>query len=125
MKKQSILTIALLLIVNLVLTSCGKEDTTSIKPRMTGRWDVSRIEGVPLNISTGDYYDFKEGEDDIVEIREGGNLQSGTYAVQVGNDFTMQIGGKLYTCTVIVLETGRLEFSASDGSVTKKVFLKR
>jgi hypothetical protein len=125
MKKQPLLSVALLLLISLCLAGCGKEDNSTLKARILGRWDVSRIEGLPITIETGDYYDFKEGEDDIVEIREGGNLQSGTYTAQVGNDFTMTLGGKLYKCKVSVLETSKLEFTATEGGATKKVFLKR
>jgi len=114
-------------VVALFFTGCKKDSADKFKTDLAGRWEISKIEpgtSLPLVIP-GDYYDFKSGEDDIVEIRRGGNTQSGTYSPIVGNEINIAIGAKLYNCKVSVLDGNRLEFIAAGDGKTETVYLKR
>lgn len=114
-------------ILALTIAGCKKDKAGKFKTDMTGRWEISKIEPVSvLNpVIPGDYYDFKDGDDDIVEVRRNGNLQSGTYSPTIGNELNMTIGGTLYKCKVDVLESNRFEFTAVGGGVTEKVYLRK
>lgn len=123
-KNLSLFTLMLFLLT--VVTGCKKDDSDQLKKRVVGKWEVSKVEPSPiLNITSGDYYDFKAGEDDIVEVRRGGQLQSGTYTLNAGEELNISIGNKLYLCKIDVLNNNKLEFTAKEGNTTEKVFLKR
>lgn len=125
MKKH--LLAAVFLFVLTGIAGCKKDSLDKAKTDLIGQWQISKIEPISVTepVIAGDYFDFKEGEDDIVERRLSGNLQSGTYAVTAGRGLNMTIGGKLYTCTVTTLDGNKLEFTAVEGSTTQKIFLKR
>lgn len=126
MKKHLSLAAAFLFVLT-GITGCKKESLDKFKTDIIGQWEISRVEPTSLlePVITGDYYDFKEGEDDIVEVRRNGNLQSGTYSATTSREINMTVGGKLYICKVTVLDANRLEFTATQGSTSEKVYLKR
>jgi hypothetical protein len=129
MKKQLSLAAAFLFVLT-GIAGCKKEGLDKFKTEIIGQWQISKAEAVSgqevvLPVLPGDYYDFKEGEDDIVEVRRNGNLQSGTYVATTSREINMTIGGKLYTCKVTALDGNKLEFTATQGGSSEKVFLKR
>jgi hypothetical protein len=129
MKKRLSLAAAFLFVLT-GMTGCKKEGLDKFKTDIIGQWQISKVEAgsgqeVVLPVLPGDYYDFKEGEDDIVEVRRNGNLQSGTYVATTSREINMTVGGKLYTCKVTALDGNKLEFTATQGSTSEKVFLKR
>jgi len=133
-KHSAVLVTALLLL----FSSCKKQDegTKPLKSKMAGKWEITKVEtaiagSAPTTAtgSSGDYVDFKSGEDDIVEVNLSPSLQSGTYSVTVGNSFFMTLGGKLYSCSPTVIDDNKFEFTATEQeatpSVVKKYFLTR
>lgn len=125
MKKHLLLAATFILIFT-GITGCKKQNSDQLKTNMLGRWNIATIEASPAAIVLpGDYYDFKEGEDDIVEVRRNGNTQSGTYAPVVGNDLYITLAGTTYTCKITTITDAKLEFTAKAGNITEKISLKR
>jgi len=140
MKKQ-ITILSLLILVTATLFSC-KKDTTSVKARIMGKWSISRIETTgytpadlvadPTRVNgtitglTGDYMDFKADNDDQVELNVKGNRTIGTYTGTM-DTFNMSFPEGAYYCSVEVLQTNTLEFTAKldKTNVVKKFYLKR
>jgi hypothetical protein len=117
---------AFVLFLLAAVAGCKKDSSDQMKNRVIGKWTVSKVEPAPvLNITSGDYYDFKAGEDDIVEVRRAGSLESGTYNVTAGEELNFVLGDKLYQCTIDVLDANKFEFTAKQGNTTEKVYLKR
>jgi len=125
MKKHLLLAATFLLILT-GINGCKKQSSDQLKTNLFGRWTTVSIEATPAAIVLpGDYYDFKEGEDDIVEVRRNGNTQSGTYAPVVGNDLYITLAGITYTCQITTITDTKLEFTAKAGNSTEKISLKR
>ena len=132
MKKQLIFALALILIIG--VGSCKKEtgENRPLKEKVLGRWELLKTEtsiagAVPVvtNYSSSDYYDFKSGEDDVLERKQGSSTQYGNYVFLSSDDFNISIDGKTYSCSPTAIEESRFEFTAKEGSSSMKVFLKR
>lgn len=132
MKTQLFLTLSLFFIIG--ISGCKKEteETKPLRTKALGRWELVKTEStigsavpVTVNYGSSDYYDFKDGEDDILERKMAGSTQYGNYVFLVGEEFNISIDGKLYYCKPTVIEAGRFEFVASEGNTSTKVFLKR
>ncbi len=132
MKKQ--LFIALALILTFGFTSCKKETTANkpLREKVLGRWELVKTEttvagALPIvtNYTSSDYYEFKSGDDDVLERKQGSNTQYGNYVFLSSNDFNLSIEGKTYACMPTVVEESKFEFTAKEGSLSMKVYLKR
>lgn len=116
------------------ISSCKKEtaENKPLREKALGRWELVKTEtslagAVPVvvNHSSGDYYDFKAGDDDVLERKVGSSTQYGNYTFLVGDQFNITIDGKLYTCDPTVVEASKFEFTAKESNNTTKIFLKR
>lgn len=132
MKKQ--LFFALALFFTIGISSCKKETEANkpLREKALGRWELVKTETtlagtvpVVVNYTSADYYDFKAGEEDILERKMNGNTQYGNYVFVVGDQFNITIDGKLYSCSPTALDASKFEFTAKEGNTTTKVFLKR
>lgn len=126
MKKQLTFVLTLCLVI-VGLSSCQKDEQTSNKKNMIGKWQIAKIEttvtGTPLVTYTGlaaDYFEFRNNEEDEVVVSLKGNNHIGTYAVLEGTAFNLNYGGKLYTAQVNTLTNNKLEFTANVEGATVK-----
>lgn len=126
MRKQITFALTLLLIV-IGIGACQKDEDTSNKKNMTGKWQVAKIEtsvaGAELVTYTGissDYLEFRNNEEDEVVVNLKGNNYIGTYAVLQGTGLNITYGGKLYTAQVTTLTANKLEFTANVEGATVK-----
>ncbi|MBB5440016.1 hypothetical protein HDC92_003714 [Pedobacter sp. AK017] len=126
MRKQITFALTLLLIVT-GISACQKDEDTSNKKNMTGKWQVAKIEtsvaGAELVTYTGvssDYLEFRNNEEDEVVVNLKGNNYIGTYAVLQGTGLNISYGGKLYTAQVNTLTANKLEFTANVEGATVK-----
>lgn len=137
MKKQLFLAATFLFLITGII-GCKKEDQNSkpLKEKMVGRWSISKMETTiegsnPITIvgTASDYIDFKEGEDDIVEINVGERHEFGTYSVFTGGEFNISIDNKLYLGTDAKFDGVKFEFklteSGSNPKRVQKVYLTR
>lgn len=132
MKKQLFLVFALLFTIAMVGCKKQSEATKPLRTKAIGRWEVVKIEttlggAAPTTVTytSSDYYDFKDGEDDILERKLGAAVQSGNYVFLSGNNFNITIDGKTYNCTATTISESRFEFTAKEGTNILKVYLKR
>lgn len=132
MKKQ--LFFALALIFTVGISSCKKEteENRPLREKALGRWELVKTESsivgavpVVVNHNDGDYYDFKSGEDDVVERKVDKNTQYGNYVFLAGDQFNISIDGKLYNCSPTAIDGSKFEFIAKENNTTMKVYLKR
>ena len=132
MKKQLFFTLVLIFTIGFI--SCKKEtaENRPLKEKALGRWELVKTEStvagaipVIVNHKDGDYYDFKSGEDDVLERKIGDNTQYGNYVFVVGDQFNITIGGKLYNCSLAAIDASKFEFIAKENNTTIKVYLKR
>lgn len=133
--KRKITSLATLLLIFTTLISCKKEDTDSQKYKMTGRWQVSKIETkigsqtIIDNYTSTDYMDFKNNTEDEVEVKLGNTTTKGNYLVMIDGTFNLSIDNKLYYCTTNNLSDTNFQFTAvadkSDTQTTKTYYLVR
>jgi hypothetical protein len=137
MKKQ-LTVISLLLLLITGISACKKDavDGKSLKTRMIGKWHVKKIEttvgSAATTIYTGvdaDYIDFRNNDNDEVEVNIAGNRLSGNYAVLINQTFNLNVSGEVTFCTVTNVNDNLLEFSGtiskSSGNTSKKYELYR
>lgn len=137
MKKQFTL-VALLFLIISGISACKKDevDGKSLKTRMIGRWKVKKIEttvgSTPTTTYNGvdaDYLDFRNNENDEVEVNLAGNRVTGNYAVLINQTFNLNVSGEVTFCTVTNVNDNLLEFSGtiskSSGNTGKKYYLYR
>ncbi|MBE9602622.1 hypothetical protein [Pedobacter sp. MC2016-24] len=137
MKKQLTL-VSLLFLIICGITACKKDsvDGKSLKSRMIGKWKVKKIEttvgSTPTTTYTGvdaDYLDFRNNDNDELEVNLAGNRLSGNYAVLINQTFNLNISGEVTFCTVSNVNDNLLEFSGtiskSTGNTSKKYELYR
>ncbi|WP_147273613.1 hypothetical protein [Pedobacter chinensis] len=139
--KRQITFLSLLVVVTTMLFSC-KKDETSLKARMMGKWNISKIEvsgytvadlaGDPKKVNgtitglSGDYMDFKSNNDDQVELNIKGDRSIGTY-ISTGEAFNMSFSEGDFYCTVNSLTEKQFQFTAKldKTNVVKVYYLTR
>ena len=135
MKTQITFAVTLLLIVATAV-GCQKDEETSLKKDMTGKWLVAKIEttiqGSATVIYTGlpsDYFEFRNNEEDEVVINLNATNYIGNYVVLEGDLLNIHYNGKLRTTHVNTISANKLEFSGtvegSSPTVTEKYYLTR
>ncbi len=138
MKTKIIAILALFLTIAL-LTACKKEDQNSFRSKITGRWKVNKIEKrnvasgavtESINYTAAEYIDFKNNENDEVELNLGnGNQVIGNYVVIKGQSFNISFSNKLLYCTADELTGNTFKFTANVGKnnaeVTETYYLSR
>jgi hypothetical protein len=141
--KTKLLAVTVLLMAIAFLPGCKKEDTDTLKARMAGRWQVDKIETKTYDASgatvvrtetkpytTADYFDFKNNENDELEINLGaGNRVMGNYVVLMGQTFNISLSNELLYCNTEVLTDNAFQFTGSvdksSPKVTRTYYLKR
>lgn len=141
--KTKLLALTAFLLVIAFIPGCKKEDSDTLKAKMTGRWQVSKVErkvyeadGTTVASTTSvpytpaDYMDFKNNENDELELNLGsGNRIVGNYIVLLGNDFNISLSDKLLYCNTEVLDDNTFQFTGtvdkSSPKVTETYFLQR
>lgn len=123
--KRTITSIAVVLLIFTTILACKKEDTDSQKFKMTGRWQVSKIEttinGVTTtaNYGSDDYMDFKNNTEDEVEVKLGSVTTKGNYLVMVDGSFNLSFNNELLYCTTQNISDTNFQFTGSvDKSTT-------
>lgn len=137
--KKHLTLLSYLLIFSLTFFAC-KKDTTSLKARLLGRWQLTRLDvsgytgadstknGSTRYNTVDAYIDFKSNEDDQVEIglpQKGASI--GTYSTLLGNELNMSLSDGLNYCTVDNITQNDLKFTAKvyKTAVVKVYYLKR
>jgi hypothetical protein len=141
--KTKLFTVAALLLTIVFISSCKKEDTDSFRSKITGRWQISKIETKTygadgttvvstrtIPYSTADYIDFKNNENDELEINLGsGNRVIGNYVVLFGQSFNISLSNKLLYCDTDNLSETSFQFTGtvdqSNPKVTETYYLQR
>lgn len=126
MRRQITFALTLLLIVS-GITACQKEEQTSNKKNMIGKWQLAKIEttiaGSAMVTYTGvasDYFEFRNNEEDEVVINLKSNSHIGTFTVLDGTGVNINYGGKLYISQINALTPNKLEFTADVQGATPK-----
>lgn len=138
MKKQITLVAMVLLIIAGIGTGCKKETGVArpLKKKIEGKWQIAKIETTIAGTApityigvAGDFFEFRNDENDQVEVNVGANRTLGTYAVLATDDFNLSLSGKLLNCSVTTINDNKLEFTAvvsgSSPAETRKYFLTR
>ncbi len=141
--KTKLFTVAALLLTIVFISSCKKEDTDTFKSKISGRWQVSKIERkvyasdgttvasmTTTPYTTADYVDFKNNENDELEINLGsGNRVIGNYVVLFGQSFNISLSNKLLYCDTDNLSGNTFQFTGtvdqSNPKVTETYYLQR
>ena len=141
--KTKLFTVAALLLTIVFISSCKKEDTDSLRSKILGRWQISKIEtksyaanGTTItstrtvDYTTADYMDFKNNENDELEINLGsGNRVMGNYVVLFGQSFNISLSNKLLYCDTDNLTETTFQFTGtvdqSNPKVTETYYLQR
>ncbi|WP_432714685.1 hypothetical protein [Pedobacter sp.] len=141
--KTKLFAIVALFLTIATVSSCKKEDTDTLKAKIAGRWQVNKVERktydangsavvstITTPYTTTDYIDFKNNENDELEINLGsGNRVMGNYVVLMGNDFNISLSNKLLYCTTDVLNENTFQFTGtvdqSSPKVTETYYLQR
>jgi hypothetical protein len=135
MKKQITFAVTLLLIV-VAAAGCQKDEETSLKKDLTGKWLVAKIETTIQGSATvtytgvsSDYFEFRNNEEDEVVINLNASNYIGNYVVLDGDLLNVSYNGKLRTTKVTTISATKLEFSGtvegSSPAVTEKYYLTR
>jgi hypothetical protein len=118
MKRQITFAVTLFLLFA-GLTGCQKDEQTSNKKNITGKWLVAKIEttvaGSAMVSYTGissDYFEFRNNEEDEVVVSINGSNYVGSYVVLEGEGLNISYGGKLYNAKINTLTANKLEFTA-------------
>ena len=141
--KLNLFKISAFLCLLTVASACKKEDSASIKPDMVGRWQIERIEtrtydasGTSVESTASipfqptDYVDFKNNQNDEVEMNLGdGNRLVGNYVVLMGSSFNISLSNKLLYCNTENLTDNAFRFTGtvdkSNPKVTETYYLVR
>ena len=132
--KTKLFTFAALLLTIVFISSCKKEDTNSFRSKITGRWQLNKIERrvykadgtVASTITTpytsSDYIDFKNNENDELEMNLGaGNRFMGNYVVLFGQTFNISLSNKLLYCDTDNLTDNTFQFTGTVDQANPKV----
>ncbi|MES2456391.1 MAG: hypothetical protein V4594_12655 [Bacteroidota bacterium] len=117
---------SLFLLMLTTAAACKKDETSKLNYKVIGKWEIVKIDATPaVSVIAGDYYDFKESKDDVIQVKRNGQTQIGTYVVTTSNDLFITIEDKLSTGKITLIEANKLEFTLTQGSTTEKVYLKK
>lgn len=138
MKKQTTLVAMVLLIIAGIGTGCKKETGAArpLKKKIEGKWQVAREEvtvaGTAMVPYTGvaeDFFEFRNDENDQLDVSLKGKRTLGTYGVLATDDFNISLSGELLNCTTNTITDNKFEFTAtvngSNPKQTRKYFLTR
>ncbi|WP_316821700.1 hypothetical protein [Pedobacter gandavensis] len=138
MRKQLTFATMLLFILTGIAAGCKKEsgESRSLKKKMEGKWQVSKIEttidGTATKVYTGaaaDFFEFRNDENDQVEVGIAGDRILGTYAVFATDDFSLSLSGKILNSTTNTITDNNFEFTATvqdaNPKEVRKYFLRR
>lgn len=138
MKKQFTFATILLFVIAGISAGCKKEtgDSMPLKKKMEGKWQVTKIEttieGSETNVYTAvatDFFEFRNDENDQVEVGIAGERTLGTYIVFATDDFSLSLSDKVLKSTVNQITNNSLEFTSTvEGTSPKEVrkyFLRR
>ncbi|WP_316751031.1 hypothetical protein [Pedobacter gandavensis] len=130
MKKQLTFVTMLLFMIAGIATGCKKDDADSgsLKKKIEGKWLVSKIE---TTIGTGaattyvglptDYMEFRNDENDQLDVNIGADRSLGSYAVLATDDINMSFSGKVLHSSVNSITGSTFEFTATvEGSSPKE-----
>lgn len=139
--KIKLLSTALLLWLATGIASCKKDNPNTLIVKLSGKWQVLKIETKTFNASgavvtdntvnygVSDYLDFKNNESSDLEVSLAGTRQVGNYVVFLGTAFNLSLPSKLLACNAEVINDNTLQFTGTiDGSsprTTETWFLKR
>lgn len=135
MKKQITLITAVLFII-IGLVGCQKDEQTSLKKNIFGKWQVAKIEtsvtGSATLIYTGaqsDYIEFRNNEQDEAIVSLNSNNYIGNYVVLENDGLNLHYNNKTRISKVTTISDKKLEFTATvEGSIpqsTEKYYLIR
>lgn len=135
MKKQITFLTALLFMLA-VITGCQKDEETSLKKDIFGKWQVAKIEttisGSATVIYTGtqsDYIEFRNNEQDEALVSLNSNNYIGNYVVLENDGLNLSYNNKTRISRITTITNNKLEFTASvEGSIpqtTEKYYLTR
>jgi hypothetical protein len=132
--KTKLFTVAALLLTVVFISSCKKEDTDSLRSKIAGRWQINKIETKTyaangtitstktVGYTTADYMDFKNNENDELEINLGaGNRVMGNYVVLFGQSFNISLSNKLLYCDTDNLTETTFQFTGTVDQANPKV----
>ncbi|WP_432709419.1 hypothetical protein [Pedobacter sp.] len=126
-----------------LFSACEKETSDEYQSDMTGRWQVERIEtrvydasgtsvvsSASIPFQPTDYIDFKNNENDELEMNLGqGNRVAGNYVVLMGGTFNISLSNKLLFCNTESLTEKSFIFTGtvdnSNPKVTETYYLVR
>ena len=135
MKKQITFIIALLFIFA-GLTGCQKDENTSAKKDIFGKWQIAKIEttisGSVTVTYTGvssDYIEFRNNEQDEAIVSFNSNNYIGNYVVLDNDGLNLSYNNKTRISKITTITDKKLEFTATvEGSTpqtTEKYYLIR
>lgn len=127
MKKQLLAVLCLALASGFV--ACKKEDQNSVRAKVLGKWQVNKIETTTggttrtANYGGSDYMDFKNNDNDDVELSLNNQKTVGRFSTGIGNqvflDFTDN--NKDLQGDIITLDDKTLTFKGEEGNANPKV----
>ncbi|RZK54046.1 MAG: hypothetical protein EOO87_11440 [Pedobacter sp.] len=136
-KRLTLVAVMLLFVAG--FSACKKQDeaTKPLRSKMLGKWSITKIEVktgsepvVTTNYTADDYIDFKDNEDDAVELRLGANnTVSGSFAVILNNSFYLDFSAKDLECKVASISERAFQFTGTrvgaNPAVTETYYLTR
>ena len=135
MKKQ-ITFITMLLFILATVTGCQKDEDTSVKKDIFGKWQIAKIEttisGSVTVTYTGvssDYIEFRNNEQDEAIVSFNSNNYIGNYIVLENDGLNLSYNNKTRISKITTITDKKLEFTATvEGSTpqtTEKYYLIR
>lgn len=131
MKKQLTFATMLLFIMAGIATGCKKETGAdrSLKKKIEGKWQISKIEttieGTAMTTYPGipaDFFEFRNDDNDQVEVSIGAQRTLGTYATLANDDLNLSLSGKILKSVVNTITDNKFEFTSTvEGSSPKEV----
>lgn len=138
MKKQLTSITLLLLIIGGITAGCKKETGAArpLKKKIEGKWQVAKIETTIAGSATvtytgvaADFFEFKNDDNDQVDVNIGPDRTLGNYVALANDDFNLSLSGKVFNCVVNTINDNKFEFTGtingSDPKETRKYYLTR
>ncbi|RZJ79112.1 MAG: hypothetical protein EOO47_11795 [Flavobacterium sp.] len=137
--KRKLALVAVLLLFVAGFSACKKQDeaTKPLRTKILGKWNIAKIEVktgsdpiVTTNYTADDYIDFKDNDDDAVELRLGANdTKTGSFAVIMNSTFFLDFSAKDLECEVVTISERQFQFTGkrvgSNPAVTETYYLTR